>query len=171
MCSVLGIERSVTAAYQPQTNGLNEKTNYNIKRSKVQTTTTFSQFVLMYGKEAVFPAGVPVDLPLSNTVLPVEKNYVMYMEERKSRESIEEATLENIAKLQEKHKVAYAKRMQKKHRDLHYKVGGEVLLYNIRKRGRKGGRIELDFLGTYIIKELCGNMVKLANPDNVTLKE
>ncbi|CAH2220544.1 gag-pol fusion [Pelobates cultripes] len=32
MCSLLGIERSVTAAYHPQTNGLDEKTNHNIKR-------------------------------------------------------------------------------------------------------------------------------------------
>ncbi|CAH2329323.1 gag-pol fusion [Pelobates cultripes] len=32
MYSLLGIERSVTAAYHPQTNGLDEKTNHNIKR-------------------------------------------------------------------------------------------------------------------------------------------
>ncbi|XP_044132418.1 WD repeat and HMG-box DNA-binding protein 1 isoform X1 [Bufo gargarizans] len=88
MCSVLGKERSVTAAYHPQTNSLDEKTNDNIRRalsklvnekqnnwdvyleatlfsirSKVQTTTKFSPFVLMYGREAVFPAEVPFDLP------------------------------------------------------------------------------------------------------------
>ncbi|KAG5280667.1 hypothetical protein AALO_G00062660 [Alosa alosa] len=34
LCNLLGIERSVTAAYHPQTNGLDEKTNDNIKRHK-----------------------------------------------------------------------------------------------------------------------------------------
>lgn len=35
LCAILGIERSVTAAYHPQTNGLDEKTNDNIKRQVV----------------------------------------------------------------------------------------------------------------------------------------
>lgn len=80
----------MTAAYHPQTNGLDEKTNHNIKRaltklvndkqdnwdiyldatlfslrSKVQTTTKSSPFALMYGREAVFPSEVPVDMPVS----------------------------------------------------------------------------------------------------------
>ncbi|XP_063297875.1 uncharacterized protein LOC134586336 [Pelobates fuscus] len=98
-------------------------------------------------------------------------NYVTYMEERKSsRESREKETLENIAKSQEKQKVAYANRVQKKYRDLNYSVGDEVLLYNMRKRGRKGGRIEPDFLGPYVIEELCGNLLKLANYASVILK-
>uniref|UniRef100_A0AAZ1XXP0 Integrase catalytic domain-containing protein n=1 Tax=Oreochromis aureus TaxID=47969 RepID=A0AAZ1XXP0_OREAU len=69
LCKLLQIERSVTAAYHPQTNGLDEKTNDNIKRalrklvndqqnnwdlyldptlfslrSKVHTTTKYSPF-------------------------------------------------------------------------------------------------------------------------------
>ncbi|KAI7805320.1 putative gypsy retrotransposon integrase-like protein 1-like [Triplophysa rosa] len=80
LCNMLSIERSVTAAYHPQTNGLDEKTNDNIKRaltklvnekqnnwdvfldatlfslrSKFHTTTKHSPFLLMYGREAVFP--------------------------------------------------------------------------------------------------------------------
>uniref|UniRef100_A0A3P9CHI7 Integrase catalytic domain-containing protein n=1 Tax=Maylandia zebra TaxID=106582 RepID=A0A3P9CHI7_9CICH len=83
--SLLQIERSVTAAYHPQTNGLDEKTNDNIKRalrklvndqqnnwdlyleptlfslrSKVHTTTKYTPFFLMYGREAVFPSEVPI---------------------------------------------------------------------------------------------------------------
>uniref|UniRef100_A0AAV2LJY7 Integrase catalytic domain-containing protein n=1 Tax=Knipowitschia caucasica TaxID=637954 RepID=A0AAV2LJY7_KNICA len=82
--------RSVTAAYHPQTNGLDEKTNHNIKRalmklvneqqnnwdtfldatlfslrSKVHTSTKHTPFQLMYGREAVFPSEVPVDYPCS----------------------------------------------------------------------------------------------------------
>uniref|UniRef100_A0A3Q3L9J3 Integrase catalytic domain-containing protein n=1 Tax=Mastacembelus armatus TaxID=205130 RepID=A0A3Q3L9J3_9TELE len=78
------IERSVTVAYHPQTNSLDEITNHNIKRaltklvnekqntwdvyldatlfslrSKVHTTTKYSPFLLMYGREVVFPSKVP----------------------------------------------------------------------------------------------------------------
>lgn len=34
-------------------------------RSKIQTTTKCSPFQLMYGREAVFPAEVPVEMPVS----------------------------------------------------------------------------------------------------------
>ncbi|XP_048856992.1 uncharacterized protein LOC125724079 [Brienomyrus brachyistius] len=76
------------AAYHPQTNGLDEKTNDNIKRAlkklvnnqqndwdtylddtlfslrpEMHTTTKHSPFLLMYGREAVFPAEVPADMP------------------------------------------------------------------------------------------------------------
>uniref|UniRef100_A0A3Q3KR86 Gypsy retrotransposon integrase-like protein 1 n=1 Tax=Monopterus albus TaxID=43700 RepID=A0A3Q3KR86_MONAL len=89
LCELLQIKRSVTAAYHPQTNGLDEKTNDNIKRalkklvndqqndwdtfldatlfslrSKVHTTTKHSPFLLMYGREAVFPSEIPVDMPV-----------------------------------------------------------------------------------------------------------
>ncbi|CAH2295346.1 gag-pol fusion [Pelobates cultripes] len=100
MCTLLGIERSVTAAYHPHTNNLDEKTNDNIKRalaklvhdkqnnwdeyldatlfsirSKVQTATKYSPFLLMYGRETVFAAVAPVDLPLSTIIFPEEKNH------------------------------------------------------------------------------------------------
>ncbi|XP_053573366.1 phosphopantothenoylcysteine decarboxylase isoform X2 [Bombina bombina] len=86
--NLLGIERSVIAAYNPQTNCVDKKTNDNIKRaltklfnekqnnwdvyldatlfslrSKVNTTTKHSPFLLMYGREAVLPSEVPVDMP------------------------------------------------------------------------------------------------------------
>ncbi|CAH2310414.1 gag-pol fusion [Pelobates cultripes] len=150
MCSILGIERSETAAYHPQTNGLDDKTNNNIKRvltklvkekqnnwdvcldatlfsirSKVQTTTKYSPFLLMYGREAVFPAEVPVDMPLSAISLPEEQSYTKFLEERESSmEAILEATLENIAKSQEKQEMANAKKAQK-HESLIYNLGDE----------------------------------------------
>lgn len=90
LCSLMKIDRSVTAAYHPQTNGLDEKTNDNIKRalrklvnsqqndwdvyldatlfslrSKVHTTTKYTPFRLMYGREATYPSEVPVEVPVS----------------------------------------------------------------------------------------------------------
>uniref|UniRef100_A0A3B5L8T8 Gypsy retrotransposon integrase-like protein 1 n=1 Tax=Xiphophorus couchianus TaxID=32473 RepID=A0A3B5L8T8_9TELE len=89
LCDLLSIQRSITAAYHPQTNGLDEKTNDNIKRalrklvndkqddwdmfleatlfslrSKTHTTTKYSLFFLMHGREARFPSEVPVDMPV-----------------------------------------------------------------------------------------------------------
>ncbi|XDV48459.1 hypothetical protein PO909_017866 [Leuciscus waleckii] len=164
------IRRSVTAAYHPQTNGLDEKTNDNIKRaleklvndqqndwdvyldatlfslrSKVHTTTQHSPFLLMYGREVVFPAEVPVEMP---------------------RDEAKKQAEENIAKQKE----AYAKKAQKNYKDLIYNVGDEVLLMNTRKCGRKGGRIEPDFSGPYIIERLSGKLVTLNKPGGITLK-
>uniref|UniRef100_A0A667XSF1 Gypsy retrotransposon integrase-like protein 1 n=1 Tax=Myripristis murdjan TaxID=586833 RepID=A0A667XSF1_9TELE len=90
LCEMLKIDRTVTAAYHPQTNGLDEKTNDNIKslnaalvndqqnnwgifldatlfslRSKVHTTTKHTPFQFMYGREACFPSEVPAELPVS----------------------------------------------------------------------------------------------------------
>ncbi|XP_063313073.1 uncharacterized protein LOC134612609 [Pelobates fuscus] len=126
----------------------------------------------MYGREAVFPSEVPVELPLSNIILPEEKTYVTFLNEKKeSMEKIKAMTKENIEKSQEKQKKTYAKKVFKKNKDVLYSVGDEVLLYNMRKRGRKGGRIEPDFSGPYIIKDLCGKVVKLENSCGVTLKK
>ncbi|CAH2329326.1 Hypothetical predicted protein [Pelobates cultripes] len=86
-------------------------------------------------------------------------------------EKINETTKENIEKSQEKQKKTYAKKVLKKNKDVMYSVGDEVLLYNMRKRGRKGGRIEPDFSGPYILKELCGKVVKLENSCGVTIKK
>ena len=43
LCELLGITRSVTAAYHPQTNGLDEKTNHNIKRQVYLSTFCTAQ--------------------------------------------------------------------------------------------------------------------------------
>ncbi|CAH2329321.1 Hypothetical predicted protein [Pelobates cultripes] len=113
-----------------------------------------------------------VQLKLANIIFPEEKNYVTFLNEKKaSMEKINETTKENIGKSQEKQKTTYAKKVLKKKKDVLYSVGDEVLLYNMRKRGRKGGRIEPDFSGPYIIKELCGKVVKLENLCGVTLKK
>ncbi|CAH2283751.1 gypsy retrotransposon integrase 1, partial [Pelobates cultripes] len=101
---------------------------------------------------------------LSNIIFPEEKNYVTFLNEKKA--SVEKIK-EKIEKSQEKQKT-YA---LKKNKDVVSSVGDEVLLYNMRKRGRKRGRIEPDFSGPYIIKELCGKVVKLENSGGVTLQK
>lgn len=82
---------------------------------------------------------------------------------------VKKATQENIAKSQDKQKGAYAKRVLKKYKNVVYNVGDEILLLNMRKRGRKGGRLEPDFSGPYIIEDICGKCVRLKNAEGITL--
>uniref|UniRef100_A0AAX7T964 Integrase catalytic domain-containing protein n=1 Tax=Astatotilapia calliptera TaxID=8154 RepID=A0AAX7T964_ASTCA len=196
LCKLLQIERSVTAAYHPQINGLDEKTNDNIKRalrklvndqqnnwdlyleptlfslrSKVHTTTKYTPFFLMYGREAVFPSEVPAQVPISNIILPDDKRYSDYVQsESEAQHAVKETAQENIAKSQDKQKVAYAKRALKKYKNVVYNVGDQILLLNMRKRGRKGGRLEPDFSGPYTIDDFSGKCVRLKNAEGNTLK-
>ncbi|KAG9283640.1 hypothetical protein AMEX_G2427 [Astyanax mexicanus] len=135
-------------------------------RSKVHTTTKHSPFLLMYGREAVFPS----ELPLSTVILP-EGGYGEYLSsQKKHMEAVKKTAEENMGKSQEKQKEAYAKKVQKKYKHILYSVGDEVLLLNMRKRGRKGGRMEPDFSGPYIITSVCGKLVHLKNHHGAPLK-
>jgi len=101
----------------------------------------------------------------------VESSFSDYVvSDKKKRDEAKKQAEENIGKSQEKQKEAYAKKVQKKYKDLIYNVGDEVLLMNMRKRGRKGGRIEPDFSGPYIIERLSGKLVTLNKRGGITLK-
>lgn len=76
---------------------------------------------------------------------------------------------ENGQKGQEKQVAAHAKRIKKIYEEVEYKPGDEVLLLNMKKRGRKDERLQPDFSGPYIIQDLCGNHVTLQNSDGETL--
>lgn len=76
----------------------------------------------------------------------------------------------NSEKSQQKQREAYAKRTQKKYRNVVYSANDEVLLLNMRKRGRKGGRMEPDFSGPYRINSVCGKLATLKNSQGIILK-
>ncbi len=70
----------------------------------------------------------------------MESSFSDYVVSDKKTETRPKKSRRKHQKSQEKQKEAYAKRVQKKYRDLIYNVGDEVLLMNMRKRGRKGGK-------------------------------
>ena len=76
----------------------------------------------------------------------------------------------NMSSSQEYQKKAYARKCLKKYKNKVYHIGDEVLLFNMRKRGRKGGRIQPDFSGPYVIKDIAGKLVTLASLDGSILK-
>ncbi len=86
------------------------------------------------------------------------------------QESTREKVEENIALSQKKMTEAFAKRVQKKYRNVEFKEGDEVLLLNMRKRSRKGGRMEADYTGPYTIEEISGKTATLQTPQGVCLK-
>ncbi|XP_025766284.1 uncharacterized protein LOC109194491 isoform X1 [Oreochromis niloticus] len=125
----------------------------------------------MYGREAVFPSEVPAQVPISNIILPDDKRYSDYVQsESEAQHAVKETAQENIAKSQDKQKVAYAKQVLKKYKNVVYNVGDQILLLNMRKRGRKGGRLEPDFSGPYTIDDISGKCVGPKNAEGNTLK-
>lgn len=84
--------------------------------------------------------------------------------------AVKEQAEENIRKSQEKQKEAYSRKVMKKFKNLKYSIGDEVLLCNMRKHGRKGGRIEADFSGPYMIQAISGRLVTLSTSQGATLK-
>lgn len=69
----------------------------------------------MYGREAVLPAEVPVEMPFSQIILPHETSYVSFMEEKKAAmEIVKAATMENISKSQNRQKEAHDKKKYNK---------------------------------------------------------
>lgn len=79
--------------------------------------------------------------------------------------------LENMKKAQKRMKEAFWKRQLKKRKLVRYCVNDKVWLLNRRKTSRKGGSLESNWLGPYIIEKLSGKVVTLKNLKGMTLKK
>lgn len=86
-----------------------------------------------------------------------------------AEEEVKNSAEDNVKKGQEKQVATFSKRISKKYKEVCCKAGDEVLLLNMRKCGRKSGRLQPYFSGPYFIQDICGKCVTLQNSDGKTL--
>lgn len=170
LCKLLGVVRSFTSSYCPQSNGLVERQNawvttalsffigtnqrdwskyvpfaafsYNTAQ---QETTRFSPFELVFARD-------PVLLPEASLTHP---SSIFDIEKTRQRALATRAiAVENILKKQkvDKH------RFDMKHRPLNFKKGDKVRVFTPRRIKGRSDKLLLHFYGPYIVEEKVGNV-------------
>ena len=119
-------------------------------RTSVQETTKYSPFFLMYGREARFPIEAE-KIPTSENVLPSSSDEIddIIARLRAVKEASFSRASENIKASQERQKKQYRKR--KGLRKTQLQEGDLVLRMNMRRKTRKGAKLEDTWLGPYEI--------------------
>lgn len=194
ICQRLGVERSFTSPYPPQTNSLVENASKSIKRAlrkmvddngsrweefldpvlfslriKVNPTTKSSPFQLRFCADPVFPK-VSENYPIPDLNTLKEEFCKEYGIDMTSGPDAGIAlALSNIPKAQEKKQRHSAKRKTSKYGEITFDVGDCVLLLNARKRTRKGGVLGPTYRGPYKITTVEGKRVKLQTMAGKTL--
>ena len=91
----------------------------------------------------------------------------------KLRQSIKKTVKENVSSSQEKQKLRYVTRKNanknQNSRDKSFHVGDKVLVFNSRKANRKGSKLEKDWLGPYVLKDITPKGV--ASLSNISGKD
>lgn len=176
LCNYLGIKHRVTSAYNPQANGLTERFNRTLVESLVkyvngreddwdlhiqpilfayrsapQKSTKKSPYSLVFGKEPRLPI---------EFALPVETGYEDGMGAELSLAKRVEAIVPIFAmQAKAKQNILCAQQQQKKYFDARhtgpsYKIGDQVLVKNMRRLQRCGGKLEPRWSGPFTITEI-----------------
>ena len=139
-------------------------------RTSVHATTKYTPFFLMYGREAV----LPIQLHTSN----VDNGHAIpEIESEAQRHAARLDTIRtetfmkvasNIENAQAKQKLYY----DRKHAKAEFKLGSPVLLRNMRKLSRKGGKMDDEWIGPFTIAEVCDKgLYLLKNEHGKVLKK
>lgn len=195
--SLFHVKYLVTLAHHPQTNGQDERTNQTLKgilsklvndkrddwdqhlytalfsiRTAVQSSTKYTPFFLMVGREArLFSELRHSDGDEEACGVHEFPNVNLSDEDIDTRlkaiYNVKKTIDDNIAKAQAKQKKYYDLKNSKGYKSFSFEVGMKVLMKNCRKRRRKGSRLEEDWLGPYEIHSFSSNFVELLHNGKV----
>lgn len=192
-----GVKQRITSAYHPQANGLVERMNRTIKTSLLKViseatdwpaaingvlfahrttkhaSTGFSPFYMLFNREPI----LPLDLQFStknfeSNVTFNEDNFTSLLSEKfqaieELRKTVFSKAAGNITKAQKRQSKAYNKRHDLKH---NFTIGTQVLLRNMRRDDRKGGKLTQPWLGPFTIVKLFHNNTCYLRKGQIDLK-
>lgn len=135
--------------------------------SKKHESTGFSPFYILYNREPVLPIDIKYNIcdeePSSMSVDEITSSMCAIKKE------ISERASNNIAQAQLKQKKDYSKRRGKCQT---IKEGDKVLLRNLKRDDRKGGKCQKTWLGPYVCSKIHDkNLCELKSEGNDTLKK
>ncbi|XP_073802847.1 uncharacterized protein [Danio rerio] len=189
VCGVLGIKRSLCAPYHPQTNGLVERLNGTIQRvlsklvqdkpntwdqyldaamfglrTKKQLTTQFSPFYLMFGREARYPCEVPEHFELDGSF---ENDFTEDIAIDIKRHD----KIMNIVKDNVNISIARTRKRLSKKAQFNLQVGAKVWRRNVRSEQRKGGKLDPEYFGPFVVTKIQGKSVDLVDSEGRSTKK
>ena len=181
---MIGTEERITSEYHPQSNGLCERQNGNIKYSLVKVleekpkewpniiddilfthrvsihySTKYSPFFLMYNRHPILPIYIKYDLIDNNAVKEPESNpydTTTFQAVREAAALIREATKEKASQNIKKAQTKHLKDYNNRHSTISttLPIGSKLLLQNQRRQDRKEGEFSYKWIESYNIKSI-----------------
>lgn len=177
-----GVEQRITSAYHPQANGLVERQNRTIKTALVKvldghpeewpyvidgvlfahrvsrhSSTKYSPFYLVYNREPVLP--IELKFPLAkegdcNDAFDTPMFDAVFEQLLEIRKAVHMKVTGNIDEAQRRQKLSHDRRHNGK---VTFGAGMKVLLKNLRRSDRKGGKFSHAWNGPFTILQVFEN--------------
>ena len=202
LLELTGTDQRVTSAYHPQANGLCERQNRTIKdtlikvleenpakwvdvidgvlfahRASIHFSTKFSPFFLLYNRHPTLPIDVkydlikePAEVGECDDPFDIESFKDILDSSLKLREVSHGIAGENIEKAQKKQQRDYNRRHSQPESTI--PIGSQVLLQDLKRQDRKGGKFKFKWVGPYILTSISKRgLCELTNAKGITLKK